>query len=149
MALEPLTTIERELLAACLSGEDSVLAQLRSQSAKVMVSERTLTGDGFITTLELPRQARPAEALIAIPSLRIEDVCGELFGHGSPGFCHLYIAKGLLGCLEFFCAGGGWPEPAIWRRLAYLAPLSGPGPESPVILARRDLAALRRQWASA
>lgn len=143
---DALSRLESQLLVHCLDGDHPVLAGLRAQVPHIRVTERLLTGDGFITSLVVGADADAVASVADREHILIEDVYGELFDLEGPGFAHLFLSAGYLSCLEYFSAAGGWPEEAIWKRLAYFSP---PTPEQGMVVVvpmdERDMDHLRKK----
>jgi hypothetical protein len=114
--VEKLTTFERDVLEKALCGDHSELAALREQLVVAGVSERTMTGVGFFTTLIIPAGHPLTPRRL---SLDITDVTAEVDGvQNGAGFV-LFVKDGLLDCLEGFTYDEPWPDYVVRYSLNY------------------------------
>ena len=116
--MEALTNLERAVLDKLLCGDSPVLSALRSQLGVVAVSERDLTGVGFMTNFRLPPSVPRAPVKSGV--IRFGDVEAQLEGlkHGA-GFL-LYVKDGVLDALEGYSYDEPWPEQIETFTLRYM-----------------------------
>lgn len=103
---DPLTPLERDVIATILRPVDPVMDALRAQLAVCRTKSREFTGVGFYTQIVVPH----ALAVVSIDRLTLGDVHAEIDGveHGA-GFV-LWIDSGMLDTLEGFTYDGPWPH---------------------------------------
>lgn len=112
-----LNPLEVAVLQALFAGDHPALEILRNQARNSKVQERTLTGAGFFSHLEL---VAPCPRLPSRPSLRIGDVLAEVPGlEAGMGFL-VYIDDGLLTALEGYTFEEPWPENLDRFSLSYV-----------------------------
>ena len=108
MTNQPLSRLEREVLAKFLARDDPGAAVLRQQLEVCRVTKRELTGVGFFTDLAVPNAA--PRARLGADEVRLSGVLAEIDGleHGA-GFV-LYVDGGVLNMLEGYCYDEPWPD---------------------------------------
>ncbi len=127
-------TSDHQILEFALQGDHPVLEILREQLSQASLSARDYTGVGFVTDINVPKQAR------RLPSSRltISDVQAEVTGleHGA-GFV-VFLEHGALSMLEGYCYEDSWPTDVTIHRLFYMHPQE-PGSPALVEVSPRDL----------
>ncbi len=103
---DPLTPLERDVIATLLRHSHPVMDALRAQSAVCRIKSRQRTGVGFDTDIIVPQ----ALAVTGLDPITLTDVHAEIEGleHGA-GFA-LWIRDGMLDSLEGFTYDGKWPD---------------------------------------
>ena|SRR5438105_10652676 len=102
-----LTDLERSVLDKILHGDAPILRALQQQAASAVVSERELTGTGFMTRLTLPRAV--PRAPVKPGMIRFGDVEAQIEGlqYGA-GFL-VYVRDGFLAAVEGYSYEEPWP----------------------------------------
>jgi hypothetical protein len=109
MEPDDLTPFEHEVIAAILRPDHPVMNALRAQFAVCRVSDREFTGHGFYTGLIVPSDV--AAARVTRDQLRLGgEVGATLDGLDNGAGFVLWIAHGMLDCLEGFAYDQPWPE---------------------------------------
>lgn len=105
---DPLTPLERDVIATMLRHDHPAVEGLSAQLAVCRIKSRLLTGAGFFTDIVVPQ----ALAVPSIDRLTLTSAHAEIDGleHGA-GFA-LWIQAGMLDCLEGFTYVGPWPSQA-------------------------------------
>jgi len=112
-----ISTLERNVMAMLLAGDNPKLHVLREQFRVAQVVSRELTGVGFYTTFLIPPEA---PRLVEAKSLRLGDVSADIDGlqHGA-GFL-LFINGGAIDFLEGFSFDEPWPVSTERFQLSYI-----------------------------
>jgi hypothetical protein len=102
---DPLTPLERDVIATILRDPHPAMDGLRDQLAVCRIKSRQFTGAGFYTDIVVPQ----ALAVAGLDRLTLTNVHAEIDGleHGA-GFA-LWIQDGMLDTLEGFTYVGPWP----------------------------------------
>ena len=111
-----LTKFEKQVLDACLVGDDPKLAVLRLQADSATVASREHTGVGAYITFSVPDSAPHLESSTFI----IGDVNPEVFGVPAGVATLLYAYEGKLQFLEFATYDGEWPQAPEIASIGYL-----------------------------
>lgn len=103
---DPLTPLERDVIATILRHDHPAMEGFRAQLAVCRIKSRLLDGAGFFTDIVVPQ----ALAVPSIDRLTLTGAHAEIDGleHGA-GFA-LWIQAGMLDCLEGFTYVGPWPS---------------------------------------
>ena len=103
---DPLTPLERDVIATILRPVHPVMDALRAQLAVCRTKSREFTGVGFYTQIVVPQALTAA----GIDRLTLGDVHADIDGveHGA-GFV-LWIDGGMLDTLEGFTYDEPWPD---------------------------------------
>lgn len=124
-----LDQLEQKVLQLLLAGDDPILVTLRSQLELAKRRPREVTGVGFFTHFDVPKEA---PRLPGNPKIRFGDVIAEIDGlQNGAGFL-LFIDNGVLSMLEAYTYDEPWPLKFVGFELRYT---SGKA---------RDLTALRK-----
>ena len=136
--------IERELLDACLAGDDPILSALREQADRAQVERREYTGDGVRSFFLLPDETVPVEPA----AMHICDVDADFEGLEDGASTSLWVIGGRLAFLEVLAYDGAWPDTPRLRGLRYLRETQiAPGTWSAVPVDARDADTLARALA--
>jgi hypothetical protein len=99
-----LTPLEDAVMRLLLAGDDPTRVTLRRQLEVATVVSRELTGVGFFTNLAVPDSLR-----LQFDTLVLEGVGTSIGGLANAAGFILFIANGVIECLEGFSYGEGWP----------------------------------------
>lgn len=104
---EPLTRLERDVIAAFVSRSDPAMDGLRGQLDVCRIKARRFTGVGFFTDIVVPQRLAVAEIGRRVLSGMNAELDGLQYG---AGFL-LFIEDGMLDMLEGFTYGdASWPN---------------------------------------
>jgi hypothetical protein len=116
---EGYTPFERELLFRVLDAQTRAADVLKQQIAQSRVIDRSFTGHGSFTEIEVSPNAPSAHGICSTPG----EQC--YVGIWRPGFeapagCVVFIsAEGYVDLLEVYTHGDHWPDdPAVWKIVA-------------------------------
>jgi hypothetical protein len=103
---DPLTPLERDVIATLVRPEHPLMDALRAQLAACRIKSREFTGVGFFTHIVVPQRL----AVAGIGRLTLSTVAADIEGveHGA-GFV-LFIEDGMLDVLEGFTYDEPWPD---------------------------------------
>jgi len=115
--MDDLSQLEFDVLDKLLAGEDPIVIALRKQLRVARVKSRELTGVGFYTEIELPRDVEPAP--MRSGAVKFGDVVADVPGlRGGVGFL-LFICDGRIEMLEGYTYEEPWPSQIDSYRLKY------------------------------
>jgi hypothetical protein len=103
---DPLTPLEREVIAAFLTPADPVVDGFRAQLEACRIKSREFTGVGFYTQLVVPQ----AMAVAGIDRLTLSGVAAAIDGLRMGAGFVLFVQDGMLDLLEGFTYDGPWPD---------------------------------------
>lgn len=111
-----MTDLEQQVLSLLLTGDDPVVSGLRAQVNGAAVKSREMSGVGFFTTFELPKNLAP---VANCKSFKFGDVTATIKGlqHGA-GFV-LFVKEGFLHLLEGYTYDEPWPKQTTDFELSY------------------------------
>jgi len=125
-----------QLLDVLLSGDDPVLARLRTQLALAKVREEQVSEYGVWIDLWIDDSAVPLEI---DHRFAIDDVFGRVEGvEGETGF-QLHIVRGRIKTVEAWVSEPGWPDAPRLLETWYVAPDADPEAAELVRVSERDL----------
>jgi len=139
--MSTLTAFEKQVLEACLAGDNPVLRALQSQANAATVSSREHTGVGAYVNFSVPESIPPSDTSTII----IGDVNLGIKGVPAGVATLLYIVNGKLQFLELATYDGEWPEEPEIFSIGYLQEVEvGQNSFNLVPVAERHLDTLNR-----
>jgi hypothetical protein len=117
MRSDKLNRLEKEVILKLLSGDHPAVRVLREQLEHCRVRSREMTGTGFVTELDVPREIDRAK----VEKMRLGNVVADVEGLKNGAGFLLYVKGGALDAIEGYSFEEPWPETITWFQLRYLS----------------------------
>jgi hypothetical protein len=121
MESKSINSFEEAVINKLLSGNDSVLSELRSQFENAVVKDREITGSGFYLMFALPKDT--IRLTSKFPTVKSNFCFGDVKAiienfNGEISFL-IWVKEGILHMLEGYSYNNGFPENFEKTQLQY------------------------------